>query len=255
MAFLPLSKDTQSTDQCLSQAALFRAIALGFAYPVAGHSYYFQQTLSKLAEPPYPARSRVSTALRAAQRAWQKADPFALEVEYTRLFLGNPACSLHETAYGDGRRLGGQSTELADIGGFYTAFGLELTDSNPDLPDHLSTELEFYSLLLLKQAYAQSRGNAKRATTVITKARRSFLNDHLGRWADAFVINLRKQTEYMPFVALGELLEKAILAECALIKVQPKLSEGRIAPDFIQADEFTCPRATEQPEPEMEYVN
>jgi len=59
--------------------------------------------------------------------------------------------SLYETEYGR-ERVMAKTNELADLSGFYQAFGLN-SDSEEvvhDMADHVSVELEFYSYLILK---------------------------------------------------------------------------------------------------------
>ena len=59
------------------------------------------------------------------------------------------ARSLYERVRSHGM---GKGNTLADIGGFYQAFGLTLDRGIHELPDHIAVELEFYGLLLLKQS-------------------------------------------------------------------------------------------------------
>ncbi|MDW8469780.1 MAG: molecular chaperone TorD family protein [Burkholderiales bacterium] len=126
------------------------------------------------------ARARACRA-----RAWAGTDDEHARDEYARLFLGSARAPMRETAYGDGRRLAGRSAELADIAGFYAAFGFAMSDEDRQPPDHLCAELEFCSLLLVKCAYALRDGWTERGR-VAEAALRRFLEDHLGRWTHAF---------------------------------------------------------------------
>ena len=58
---------------------------------------------------------------------------------------------LYESEYGKNRRFL-KAHDLADVAGFYKAFGFEFGKENfkSEMIDHLSIELEFYSLMLLK---------------------------------------------------------------------------------------------------------
>lgn len=73
---------------------------------------------------------------------------------------------------------GGKTFQLADIAGFYRAFGFEVKGERPD---HIVPELEFMALLLAKEAYATLSGEDAGAE-VCRKARESFLSEHLLVW-------------------------------------------------------------------------
>ena len=78
-----------------------------------------------------------------------------------------------------------QSQEMADIAGFYRAFGFQVGGERRERPDHLATELEFLYVLSLKEAYAAEQGIDEHVEVCI-EARRAFLEDHLGRWIGLF---------------------------------------------------------------------
>ncbi|MGQ0662055.1 MAG: TorD/DmsD family molecular chaperone [Pseudomonadota bacterium] len=234
-----------AVDSVLARAAVLRALALGFAYPAPGHGARVRRALADLKEISGAGRMswRVNAALLTARRAWRDAAEPALEGHYVRLFLGNPACPLNETAYGDGRRIAGRAAELADIAGFYEAFGLRLSATDPDLPDHLATELEFLSLLLVKLAYAGCSGWTQRRRAS-ARAAAFFLDDHLGRWVPAFAAGLADQAAPYPYRALAALLATAIEGECRFFRVRPRPAAGRLPGDELQDEPFACPRQT-----------
>ncbi|HET7377314.1 MAG TPA: molecular chaperone TorD family protein, partial [Anaerolineae bacterium] len=78
-----------------------------------------------------------------------------------------------------------QSQELADIAGFYRAFGFTFDGKIHERPDFLASELEFMHILTLKEARAVEAGRADQAEICI-EAERKFLQDHLGRWIGLF---------------------------------------------------------------------
>ena len=78
-----------------------------------------------------------------------------------------------------------QSQEMADISGFYRAFGFQVGGEQRERPDYLGTELEFLYVLSLKEAYAAEQG-IEEHVEVCVEARRLFLRDHLGRWIGLF---------------------------------------------------------------------
>jgi TorA maturation chaperone TorD len=232
----------------LARAALLRLVALAFAYPAPGHGAAVRREFAKLGRvkgmADLPAALR--RAFKRAQLAWQGAAVEDLGPSYLRLFAPNGAASLHESAYGDGRRIAGRAAELADISGFYLAFGFAPSAGDPDLPDHLCSELEFLSALLVKEAYARNQGwtiSGWRAR----EAEKSFLEQHIGRWMRALRANLADAPMASPFGELAELAVAAVEAECRCLGAVPQAMQGRTPADFMQADEFDCPLATAAP--------
>ena len=229
-------------ESLLALSAAFRVLAQGFAYPVAGHRADVLAGLEAAARS--AARMGWHTLARALRRSagsWQERTDEMLAAEYLRLFRAGGPVSLHETAYGDARRIAGRAAELADIAGFYAAFGFRLTESEPDLPDHLCTELEFYSLLLLKLAYASRCGWSPRRQVVRTAAR-LFLQHHLGRWISALVPELIAHDADATYREFARLLDTLVRLEIKRTKVVPLPATGRLLHDPMQEDDFACPR-------------
>jgi TorA maturation chaperone TorD len=141
------------------------------------------------------------------------------EGEYWRLFGSGGTVSPYETEYDPlvGVRKG---HELADLLGFYTAFGFKIGEAQREFPDHLAVELEFMSLLLLKVLYARQKGMAE-AEELTRDAAAAFLRDHLGRWVEAFAERLQGETESASFRALARLLQTFLGEEGRLLGVTP----------------------------------
>jgi hypothetical protein len=72
---------------------------------------------------------------------------------------------------------------LADLSGFYTAFGVAPIDagSGNSMVDHLMVELEFYGSLLVRLATVHRKKEA-REIALITDACTQFIADHLSRF-------------------------------------------------------------------------
>ena len=230
-------------EDMLATAAVLRVLAQGFGYPQAGYKARMLQEFAKLRTAcARPGFSRIARAIISACRALKNADEMMLRAEYFRLFLGNGPVSLHEAAYGDGRRIAGRPHELADISGFYSAFGLRLSDADPDLPDHLCSELEFYSLLLVKQAYSDRSGRSAKHE-VTRRAAKLFLEYHLGRWVEAFVQALRENEAPTYYRELARALQALMHAEIKRSRVRPYLASERLPHDEMQNDDLVCPMA------------
>jgi nitrate reductase assembly molybdenum cofactor insertion protein NarJ len=105
--------------------------------------------------------------------------------EYHRLFEGAIGCPVNEAAYV--RRDKGML--LADIVGFYLAFGLSSAPAKGERPDHLRCELEFLAVLFVMLARAEE-GGAEEDRKVTLAAMRGFMADHLGEWLGPFCARL-----------------------------------------------------------------
>jgi nitrate reductase assembly molybdenum cofactor insertion protein NarJ len=145
----------------------------------------------------------------------------AREGEYVELFEhGQARVPIHETEYGRMRGMS-KGNELADIAGFYTAFGMERADSSAarQMHDHLAVELEFYGTLLAREAALAERGEAE-GVAVVSDARRKFLADHLGRLAPAVAAQgkVNESAAWGPVFAAASGL---VLDECRREAVTP----------------------------------
>ena len=126
-----------------------------------------------------------------------------LQGEYNTLFATALKAPSWETAY-EIDKTSRRAVELADIEGFYRAFGVNL--SAPIEPDSLVAELEFLSVLLQKQLYARNEGNTE-GVEICQDASRKFLTDHLGRWYEVFLRRLEEASEEEYYRYIGALLK------------------------------------------------
>ncbi len=153
-------------------------------------------------------------------------DP-ALEEERRRVFghIMSADCPPCETQWG-GTQTFRQAQDLADIAGFYRAFGLEAAAGGERL-DHIATELEFASFLAWKEASAAAAAEEERAA-IARDARRRFIEEHLGRWAPSFAARLAKIAGRGPYVDVARRIRAAISADADALGVA--LPAGEVAP-------------------------
>lgn len=109
---------------------------------------------------------------------------------------------------------------LADIAGFYRAFGLDVSDDRRDRVDALATELEYLGFLGLRHRQWAAADDGE-AVTVATDATASFLEDHLGRWVGRFVEDTLDGAEHPLYRQLARALEAIVDAECDRVGADP----------------------------------
>jgi TorA maturation chaperone TorD len=239
----PSARRREEAQNLLAEAALFRLVALGFAAPRLGRFEELRKAFMAVDAKKNPLCdvNHVASALREARLAWFSASPSDVSAEYLRLFMGASVVSLYETAYGDGRRIGGRPVELADIGGFYSAFGFALNESDPVLADHLCAECEFMSLLSIKESYALVNGWTMRWASARAAAD-AFLEQHLGRWPETLLNSLCGESAPYAFVALVKLLNALIWARCRARGLRP-LATKLLLEKEMDEEELACPQA------------
>lgn len=126
----------------------------------------------------------------------------------------------------------GVTPRLADIAGFYSAFGLAAAGERPD---HIVAELEFMSFLLLSEATARSQDDAERSE-IAADAARMFLRDHLGIWVTAWASRLGDVDELAPWFPVAAAAAELVASECRYRNVMPL----RLSP-VLPADRGVAP--------------
>ncbi len=164
--------------------------------------------------------------------------------------LGLSGSLLYETEIGMPNEFR-QSQEMADIAGFYHAFGFRVGGAVRERPDFLASELEFMSLVTLLEARAARDGNRERVE-VCREAQRNFLQDHLGRWIGLFAEGLERanrlgrdnSTKELPYLWLARFGADFVSADAKRIGAEVQtLPLSSMAPTPLGADLScdTCP--------------
>lgn len=116
--------------------------------------------------------------------------PEEFNVEYERAFglLAGGRCPPYETEFIGSKFAFQRSNTLADVSGFYRAFGLTIAADYPERPDHICIELEFMARLLSLERQAATSDAAERndRLCVCREAQIRFVTEHLAWWAPAF---------------------------------------------------------------------
>ncbi len=184
------------------------------------------------------ALERSRTYARLAQGFWRPTHA-DLQREYDRLFTHRTTilCPIYEVEY-DKNRAVSQGPILADIAGFYRAFGLEIAVN--ERPDHLALELEFMSVLTYKEALALENNLFEQAE-ICRDAQKKFLEAHLGRWVGIVADTLARAAQIEFYKALAADVKEFIESECALLGAQPEIITAR--PPEAETPDVRCPAA------------
>jgi TorA maturation chaperone TorD len=144
----------------------------------------------------------------------------------------------YESEYGSGDVFR-QAQELADIGGFYRAFGLEMSRSRHERNDHIAAECEFLSLLATKEAYDVVEGDLE-SCEAVRKAERLFLRDHAAGFGRAFARSLERSSGHALYRAAGQLCFDFLTSECSRFEVPPGREVLELRPTVEAEPPMAC---------------
>jgi DMSO reductase family type II enzyme chaperone len=178
------------TDELVQRAAWFKTFSLLFRYPNDEIIEILKLNVAEL--PDGVLNSELRSVIAPFKRAVADSNSAEFASEYSSLFTGAGLCRANENDY---EKLSFSMTEkLADVAGFYSAFGLDVKDDTGERPDFIGTELDFINLLLLKQAYAVKNGWTEQAEISVS-AYADFLEAHFIKWIPKFCYALAELSE------------------------------------------------------------
>ena len=232
-----------------ARAAAYGLIAHGFQYPDKemlstladpmrwkGWPNVLQQTDSQTKEPLESVRNIVKALADGSDEPHRE-----LQERYDVLFghAVRGACPAYEMEYGRNEIIR-QASDLADLAGFYRAFGLEIAGAADDRPDHIAAECEFMSALCRKEAHARTQDDNENAE-ICLDAERTFLRDHLARWLPAFARHVEEADAGGLFGAFARFADAFVKAECSHFDVHagPSTLELR-TPDPVLDTQISC---------------
>jgi TorA maturation chaperone TorD len=161
-----------------------------------------------------------------------------IRAEYDRVFglLVPRECPPYETEYQSAAEPFSRSQHLADIAGFYRAFGLDTSVSVPERPDHVALELEFMAILIMKSRMASMEsdqaGQGEEQARICEETQQTFLREHLTWWVPSFAAGLRRKAGGAFYAAVGELLAALVPLERTRFEIPaPRIP---LSPAFIE---------------------
>lgn len=140
-----------------------------------------------------------------------------LHRHYNELFVGRRHCQFDESEFD--KAIFNRYQRLADVAGFYRAFGFDVSNESFQRADFIGTELEFMQVLLLKRAYAEEQGWNTETQTCVA-AENIFIKEHLEWWVTSMCEGLREDKTCAFYTSLSKFLDHFVRTE-ALRCLQP----------------------------------
>lgn len=222
------------SEETLARSALYRLLSQVFSYPTP-------RTVRELRRQDLPLALASSFRLPdpLGQAVQELADALrgvpirALESQFTGLFthVHSADCPPYETDFTT-HDVFRQSRELADLGGFYRAFGVEPSRAQPERLDHVAVELEFLHLLSYKEAWALARGEEEQAA-LCREAQASFLVGHVLPWVPEFARRVAALAPGTPYGAAARLVTAFLAAEAGRLGIEVQREPVQARPDSV----------------------
>lgn len=211
----PVHPSTDEEHRGAARSRMYRLLAGAFGFPeepfhrAVRDGAFLAEVVAIAADLPYALPLSKGEPLRA-DLADAPADYVDFQSEYIRLFdvgVPRPPCALYGGLY-----LGSRRAVMAEVTRFYHHFGLSLGGESREMPDHLTTELEFMHFLTFREVAALESGQDRGS---YVRAQRDFLQRHLTRWLPRLRPMAEKQKAAAFFSGLLALTEAFLLKDLA----------------------------------------
>lgn len=235
------SQPKEKIERALARSAIYHFLSLAFLFPeeellsvLKDEATFSEMEVCSSSLDP---KGRLTRSLAGLRRSAQKLKALNhLEAQYGRIFghTLSTECPPYETQYG-ASHIFQQAQDMGDIGGFYRAFGLELSQDTKERLDHISVELEFMHFLAYKEAYAWEQGAQDKAL-LCAEVQKRFVADHLGRWVPCFAEQVVKKARQGVYGHLARFTKEFILLEADLLAVSPE--RVSLSPIIFKPEDF-----------------
>jgi DMSO reductase family type II enzyme chaperone len=235
---------TPAVKELLARSVIYRLLSLGFLYPTSDLVATLRDEAGKTDKDAGMYGRWATRLTKVFEDEVDQISISGLESAYARLFEASvqTPCPPYESQYGSINTFG-MSRQLADVAGFYQAFGLKLSNTNKEMPDHISAEMEFMHILTLKEAHATMEGWTDKIS-VTRDAQKKFLLDHLGRWVSAICMSMQKSAAAEFYRELAKITNSHIKNEVNLLNIKPKKVRKRVEEEN-PVEDVGCPEETD----------
>ena len=204
----------QELNRIVARASIYGVSALAFAYPedeVTEDIHEGVTTLMETLEAAGVDREAIEKG-NAFLRLWASTESSIIKQDYSDLFIGKQQFRLDESDYD--KTIFYRHQRIADVSGFYRAFGFERSTESFERQDFVGMELEFMQVLLLKLAYAMQNGWDDQAE-MCRDAEAKFFKEHLEWWIPDMCERLRGASPCEFYKSLSSFLESFIKSEAS----------------------------------------
>ncbi len=222
--------------------SLYKILSLGFSYPEEKNWAMIERQFTK-SENLFAGEtlSTYNSLREYFSKNRHRLDE--IKSEYLNIFDVGRKISPYQTEYIT-EKLSRKPFELADIAGFYSAFGLNVNEGmrNKEALDHISIELEFMAILEWKAQYASENGQKENAK-IVKDAKLKFLREHLAKWGFFFCHQIYELGGDSLFVRLARLLERVLVLECKRYSLDVSIFDKQISREpynGVRSEELTC---------------
>lgn len=243
----------EAIDEALARAVIYHALSVSFQLPTDLRLRQVEATNGFGTLRAALARQASSRLTRAADRLVKLSPPTAdaAAQRFVQLF-GHTARGLVcacETEYGPDNGFH-QPQQLADVAGYYRAFGLRPTVAAEVRLDHVACECEFMDFLNRKEAVLLAEepvsAEGEEMIAVTRRAARGFLRDHLARFGCAFATHIVHEDGVEYFGAFGEVLLAFLQSECVRLGIEPGPSDLTVRPESDDEVPTACGDGTNE---------
>lgn len=206
-----LKKDEEILEQLIARGSLYKLFSLGFNYPN-------KELISLLSSPNYQKliiespkvlkSKKLSKAIKDFIEYSSKLNIIELEKDFNRIFVAKPMLTLFGEEYG--AHVFSKVNQMADIVGFYKAFGIK--QPTGERVDNICLELEFMFFLISKEIYAFEKGWKEKAE-ICRIGESKFVGDHILGWYAIFSEKFGILTEQDFYRKLTVCLKEFIASE------------------------------------------